>query len=321
MRAARIVASVSKGMAVSSRTRSAGALIRLDARDPLLDLPAEPHELVVAEDVETRHDVDEVADVLDHRVAEHERLAVPVLLQTVRDAFDRLAEPPVEIAHRIVELLLDVALDVALDPIGVVAGELGDEVLRVRHRGDAVADGELALERLLRGVVLDAEELAEVEPGLVDVVVVVLDEAGALAHHALAQAVHEPGAGAPPQKHENSAKLSCSPLASAAKARRCSSVMLVVMAIPVWTAYGAGTARRARSGPTGLDRPGPRAPSSRREAGAGEVRRFGQNRMGGPSALRSRAGRIRGGAGVWTARLVASWAREVRPGARARCGP
>ena len=128
-------------------------------------------------------------------------------------------------------------------------------------------------------------------------------------------------AGAPPQKHENSAKLSCSPLASAAKTRRCSSVMLVVMAIPVWKAYGAGTARRARSGPTGLDRPGPRAPSSRREAGAGEVRRFGQNRMGGPSALRSRAGRIRGGAGVWTARLVASWAREVHPGAEARCGP
>ena len=84
-------------------------------------------------------------------------------------------------------------LDVALDPIGVIGGELRDKVVRVRYRGDAVADGELALERLLRGVVLDAEELAEVEPGLVDVVVVVLDEAGALAHHALAKRVHEPG--------------------------------------------------------------------------------------------------------------------------------
>ena len=41
------------------------------------------------------------------------------------------------------------------------------------------------------GVVLDAEELAEVEPGLVDVFVVVLDEAGALAHHPLAEPVHE----------------------------------------------------------------------------------------------------------------------------------
>ena len=79
-------------------------------------------------------------------------------------------------AHRIVELLLDVALDVALHPVGVVGGEIRDEVVRVRHRGDAVADGELALKRLLGRIILNAEELAEVEPGLVDVVVVVLDE-------------------------------------------------------------------------------------------------------------------------------------------------
>ena len=45
----------------------------------------------------------------------------------------------------------------------------------------------------LRGIVLDAEQLAEVEPGLIDVVVVVLDETGALAHHPLAQPVHELG--------------------------------------------------------------------------------------------------------------------------------
>ena len=95
------------------------------------------------------------------------------------------------VAHRVVELLLDVALDVVLHPVGAVRGELRDEVVRVRHRGDAVADGELALERLLRGVVFDAEELAEVEPGLVDVVVVVLDESGAPVHHALAERVHE----------------------------------------------------------------------------------------------------------------------------------
>ena len=78
------------------------------------------------------------------------------------------------------EPLLDVALDVALRPVGVVGGELGDEVVGVRHRGDAVADGELALQRLPGRVLLDAEELAEVEPGLVDVVVVVLDDAGTL---------------------------------------------------------------------------------------------------------------------------------------------
>ena len=101
------------------------------------------------------------------------------------------AEAAVEVAHRAVELFLDVALDVALHPLGVVRGELRDEVVRVRHRRDAVADGELALERFLRGVVLDAEQLAEVEPGLVDVVVVVLDEAGALAHHALPEPVHQ----------------------------------------------------------------------------------------------------------------------------------
>ena len=84
-------------------------------------------------------------------------------------------------------------LDVALHPVGVVAGELRDEVVGVRHRRDAVADGELGLERFLGGVVLEAEELAEVEPGLVDIVVVVLDEAGALAHHALAERGHELG--------------------------------------------------------------------------------------------------------------------------------
>ena len=61
------------------------------------------------------------------------------------------------------------------------------------HPGDAVADGELPLERFFGGVVLDAEELPQIEPRLVDVVVVVLDEAGALAHHALAEPVHQPG--------------------------------------------------------------------------------------------------------------------------------
>ena len=57
--------------------------------------------------------------------------------------------------------------------------------------GNAVADSEPALQRLLRGIVVDAEQLAEVEPGLVDVVLVVLDEAGALAHHALPEPVEQ----------------------------------------------------------------------------------------------------------------------------------
>ncbi|MCY4560113.1 MAG: hypothetical protein OXF79_27875 [Chloroflexi bacterium] len=37
------------------------------------------------------------------------------------------------------------------------------------------------------------QQLAEVEPGLVDIVVVVLDEADALAHHALAECVYQLG--------------------------------------------------------------------------------------------------------------------------------
>ena len=61
----------------------------------------------------------------------------------------------------------------------------------VGHRGDAVAQRELAPEFFSRRIVLDAEQLAEVEPRLVDVVLVVLDEAGALAHQAFRQSVHE----------------------------------------------------------------------------------------------------------------------------------
>ena len=89
------------------------------------------------------------------------------------------------------QAFLDLVLDVALDPVGVVTGELRHEMIGVRHRCDAVADAEPALQRFLGGIVLDAEELAEIEPGLVDVVLVVLDEAGALAHHALPEAVQE----------------------------------------------------------------------------------------------------------------------------------
>ena len=173
------------------RSHALDVAIRLDAGDLLLHLFAEAGKPVVAEDVEARHHIDQAADVLDHRIPEHQRLAFAVFLQTLRDPLDGLAETPVEVADGIVQAFLDLVLDVALDPVGVVTGELGHEMVGVRHRCDAVADAELALQRLLRGIVLDAEELAEIEPGLVDVVLVVLDEAGALAHHALPEAVEQ----------------------------------------------------------------------------------------------------------------------------------
>ncbi len=65
-------------------------------------------------------------------------------------------------------------------------GQIGNEVARVGDRNDA---GELALKRLCAGIVFQAEHPAEVEAGLVDVIVIVLDEAGALAHHTLDQCV------------------------------------------------------------------------------------------------------------------------------------
>ena len=64
---------------------------------------------------------------------------------------------------------------------------------RVGDRDDAVANGELALKRLRVGIVLQAEQPAEVEACLVDVIVVVLDEAGTLAHHTLDQCVQSGG--------------------------------------------------------------------------------------------------------------------------------
>ena len=51
----------------------------------------------------------------------------------------------------------------------------------------------LPVERLRIGIVLQAEQTAEIEAGLVDVIVVVLDEAGTLAHHALDQCVQRRG--------------------------------------------------------------------------------------------------------------------------------
>ena len=58
-------------------------------------------------------------DVGDHGVAEHERLAVPVLVQTLGNPLHRLGQPLVEVPHGVVELFLDVVLDVALHPLGV----------------------------------------------------------------------------------------------------------------------------------------------------------------------------------------------------------
>ena len=178
----------------------------------------EPRELIVAEDVEARHHVHEIPDVRDHRIPEHQRLAVLVFLQPLRDPLDRLAEAPVEIAHRIVQALLDLALDVAPDPVHVVGRELRHELLGVLDPGDAVADRELALERVLGGVVLDAEELPQIEPRLVDVVVVVLDEAGALAHHAFAEPVHQRGVVVVVGDGEQPATVASAPAAASAPA-------------------------------------------------------------------------------------------------------
>ena len=112
---------------------------------------------VVAEDVEPRHHVHQPPDVFDHRIAEYQQLALVVLAQPLADPLDRLAETPVEVAHGIVQAFLDLVLDVPLDPVGVVRGKLRHEVVGVRDGRDAVADPELALQRLLGGIVLDAE--------------------------------------------------------------------------------------------------------------------------------------------------------------------
>ena len=132
-------------------------------------------------------------DVLDQAVAEHQRLAVLVLAQAFADTLDRLAEAAVEIALGIVETAPDLLLDVPPDALGLALGQIGHEVARVGNRDDTVANGELALERLCIGIILQSEQPAEVEAGLVDVIVVVLDEAGALAHHALDQCVQSGG--------------------------------------------------------------------------------------------------------------------------------
>ena len=140
---------------------------RLDAGDLLLHLLAEPRELVVAEDVEPRHDVDQVADVADHRVPEHQRLALVVFLETCGDPFPRPRQdggrgrPTASCSRSSIWLSMS-----RFTRSVSVGGELRHEVVGVRHRDDPVAQAELALERFLRGIVLDAEQLAEVEPGL-----------------------------------------------------------------------------------------------------------------------------------------------------------
>ena len=167
--------------------------VRLDTGELVLHLAAEHGQIVVGEDVEPGHHIHQLPDVLDQAVAEHQGLAVLVLAQAFADTLDRLAQAPVEIALGIVEAGPDLLLDVPLDPLGLALGQIGHEVARVGDRDDAVANGELALKRLRAGIVLQAEQPAEVEAGLVDVIVVVLDEAGALAHHALDQCVQRGG--------------------------------------------------------------------------------------------------------------------------------
>ena len=176
----------------SKRARRAQG-IGLDTGELVLHLPAQHGQIVVGEDVEPGHHIHQLPDVLDQAVPEHQGLAVLVLAQAFADTLDRLAEAPVEIALRIVEPGPDLLLDVPLDPFGLALGQVGHEVARVGDRDNAVANGELALKRLCGGIIFQAEQPAEVEAGLIDVIVVVLDETGALAHHALDQCVQSGG--------------------------------------------------------------------------------------------------------------------------------
>ena len=63
------------GIEAARRAQGVG----LDAGELVLHLPAQHGEVVVGEDVEPRHDVHQLPDVLDQAVAEHQRLAVLVL--------------------------------------------------------------------------------------------------------------------------------------------------------------------------------------------------------------------------------------------------
>ena len=76
--------------------------------------------------------VDQLPDVLDQTIAEHQGLAVLVLAQAFADTLDRLAQALVEIVLRIVETGPDLLLDVPLDTLGLALGQIGHEVARVR---------------------------------------------------------------------------------------------------------------------------------------------------------------------------------------------
>ena len=105
----------------------------------------------------------------------------------------RRAEPAVQVGQRLPEPLPDPALDVPPHPVGVGGGEFGDEVLRGRGGLDAPAQREAVPQGFRRGIVRLAEQPAELDPRPADVGFEVRQEAGALAHHPLAQAVHERG--------------------------------------------------------------------------------------------------------------------------------
>ena len=68
---------------------------RIGVGDPVLHLLAELREPVVPENVEAGHDVDQFADVGNHRVAEDEGLALTVLGETLRDPLYGFPQAPV----------------------------------------------------------------------------------------------------------------------------------------------------------------------------------------------------------------------------------
>ena len=108
---------------------------------------------LVAEDVEPRHDIDEVADVADEAVPEDQGLAFGIDVETLDDVVDGLAEAFVEVGDGVLEAFLDEVLDIALDAVRVAGGEVGEEVIGIGDGDDPVLDREAVAQRVLRGVV------------------------------------------------------------------------------------------------------------------------------------------------------------------------
>ena len=137
----------------------------------------------VLKKIEPWNGVDQFSQVLDEAVAKDFRLAVVVLGEPFADMPDRLAEPPVQIPQRAVQAFAHVPLDVLAKPQPFAGGKIGQEMPRVGHRNDAIS-GRKAPSQLVPGrIVVGPEEPPEIQSRLLDLVVVVGDEALALRQH------------------------------------------------------------------------------------------------------------------------------------------